>query len=111
MTTKAQTQALKAAFRRFVELMEPLEDVHYVVAVEPMRPDIFTFIRTIDDDVMKHVFSAQNVIHEEFPDILIDFHVRFLEGRPLDYFLDPLPELTYSRLGLKTKAYKSGHAG
>ena len=106
MTTNAAL--LETAFKRFVELVGPIDDVQHVVAIEPRRPDVYTYIRRLHDEVMSRVFRAEDTLADEFPDILIEFHIVFLEGRPFDYFWSSAPELTYSRHDLKKKEDKRG---
>ena len=96
MTTRTSS-VLKQAFKRFVELVKPIDDVRYVVAFEDDELDFYTFITKLDQRVSSQVHSADIVIMEEFPDLLVDFHVRYLEGRPLETFVRPLPQLVYAR--------------
>ena len=98
MTTRTSA-SLKHAFKRFVELVKPIEDVRHVVAFEDGEMDIFTYIRERDDDVSKLVYEAEFAIMEQFPELPILFHVRWLEGKALDSFVRPPPSLTYSKQG------------
>jgi hypothetical protein len=96
MTTRTSA-SLKQAFKRFVELVKPIEDVRHVVAGDDGEPRIYTFITRMDEPVMFEVFHVEYRIMEEFPDLPVDFHVRFLEGKPLESFLRPMSNLTYSK--------------
>ena len=96
MTTRTSL-ALKQAFKRFVELVKPIEDVQYVVAFDDDEPQISTYITKLDDKVSSRVHRAEFVIMDEFPSLLVDFHVWYLEGKPLRNFIHPLPRLTYAR--------------
>jgi len=96
MTTRTSA-SLKHAFKRFVELVKPIEDVHHVIAGDDGEPRIYTFITKMDEPIMFEVFHAEYRVLEEFPDLPIDFHVRFLEGKPLESFLRPASALHYSR--------------
>jgi hypothetical protein len=82
---------LKQAFKRFVELVKPIDDVRHVVAIEDGAPDIFTYITTLDESVSSQVHHAEFEIMRDFPNLAVLFHVRYLEGRKLDaYALSPL---------------------
>ncbi|HWO73498.1 MAG TPA: hypothetical protein VNN21_08065 [Dehalococcoidia bacterium] len=87
---------LKQAFQRFVELVKPIPQVKHVVGFEQGQ-DIYTYIESRDEDVMKKVFRAEDKVFDEFPETLIEFHVVYLEGRPLEDFVRPLPKLVFSR--------------
>ncbi len=110
MASNKETQEalLKAAFRRFVELVEPIEDVYAVRAMEPRRPDIFTYIKQMDDEVETGVIHAQWTVADEFPEMLIDFHIVFLDGKSVEYFHHGPAEFVYSRNPVKQKESKRG---
>lgn len=88
---------LRDAFQRFVELVEPIPEVRHVVALNGRSPDIFTFIVKRDEQVCKLVFRAEDQIMDEFPKLEVEFHIKYMEGRPLDHFIHPLPDLIFSR--------------
>jgi hypothetical protein len=46
---------------------------------------------------MFDVFHAEDRIIEEFPDLPVDFHLRYLERRKLEDILGPLPPLAFSK--------------
>lgn len=96
MTARTSTD-VKRAFKRFVELVKPIEDVRYVVAFDEEELDIYTYIDALDEAVMSRVHHVEMQLMDEFPTLLVDFHVRYLEGRPLEAFTSPLPGLTYVR--------------
>jgi hypothetical protein len=96
MTTRTST-TLRKAFKRFVELVEPIEDVRHVVAFEDDEPEIWTFITKLDDKVSFRVYEAEGQIIDSFPSLMVDFHVRFLEGETVETFIGPLPPLSFSR--------------
>ena len=96
MTTRTSTE-LKQAFKQFVELVKPIEDVCNVVVLEDGKPKLFTFIRQLDDAVSSQVHNAEFQIMDDFPELPVEFHVRYLEGRPLKSFISPLSALTFSR--------------
>jgi hypothetical protein len=98
MTTRASA-SLKHAFKRFVELVKPIDDVRHVVAFDGDTPEVFTYITKLDEDVMFQVFHAEYQIMADFSEIPVDFHVRYLEGKPLESFIRPLPALVFSREG------------
>jgi hypothetical protein len=77
--------------------MLPIEAVQYVAAYEPRRPDIFTYIECMDESIMERVFEAEDAIDAEYPDLLIDFHVVFLDGRTMEDFVRPVPALFFDR--------------
>ena len=113
MTARMST-SLKKAFKRFVELVEPIDDVCYVVAFDEDELEISTYITRPDEDVMSRVFRAEFEIMKRFPLLPIDFHVWFLEGRPLEALVNPIPPLIYSRErreGRKSQAARSGDVG
>lgn len=95
--TAESASTLKSAFEHFVRLVSPIEAVQYVAAYEPRRPDIFTYIECMDEAIMERVFDAENTIDARFPDLLIDFHVVFLDGRTMHDFLRPAPALFFDR--------------
>lgn len=94
MTTRTSTE-LKKAFKRFVELVKPIEDVRHVVAWDEGEPEIFTYITRLDEAVSARVHEAEFQIMRDFPDLPVLFHVRYLEGRQLDP--EALPPLSYSK--------------
>ena len=94
MATK--TASLKSIFRQFVELVDPIEEVQYVVAPEP-GVDIYTFIKERNDAVVHQIFEQEYAMLRNFPDLLVDFHIFFLEGRDVQDFINPLPRLVFSR--------------
>jgi hypothetical protein len=98
MTTRTSS-SLKQAFKRFVELVKDIDDVRCVVAFDDQEPDIFTYIEDLDELVMSRVHEVEIRIMEEFTLLLADFHVRYLEGLPLESFVHPLPALSYLRHG------------
>lgn len=85
MTTRTSAE-VKQAFKRFVELVKPIEDVHYVAAFDDEEPEISTYITRLDESVSFRVHGAEICIMDEFPDLPIDFHIWYLEGRPIDSF-------------------------
>jgi hypothetical protein len=98
--TTRTSPALKQAFKRFVKLVKPIEDVQYVVAFEDEETQISTYITKLDEAVSSRVHHAEFVIMDEFPSLLVDFHVWYLEGKPLRNFIHPLPRLTFARESL-----------
>jgi hypothetical protein len=90
--------SLKHAFKRFVELVRPIEDVRHVVAFDDELPEIFTYITKLDEKVMFQVYDAQVSIMEDYPELPLDFHIRYLEGRPLESFVYPMPPLSFSKV-------------
>jgi hypothetical protein len=46
---------------------------------------------------MFDVFHAEYRIMEEFPDLPVDFHIHYLEGKDLSDFIKPLPVLAFSK--------------
>jgi hypothetical protein len=103
VTTRTSTE-LKRAFKRFVELVKPIEDVLYVLAADEDEPSFWTFITRLDDRVSSQVHYAEMEIMDQFPDLLLDFHVRYLEGRPLESFIRPISPLVYAREGTDASA-------
>jgi hypothetical protein len=97
MTAKTST-GVKQAFKRFVELVKAIEDVHYVVAFDDDEPEISTYITKLDEAVSRLVFHAEFKIMEEFPQIPIEFHVWYLEGRPIESFVRN-PPLFFAKSG------------
>jgi hypothetical protein len=96
MTTRT-SPALKQAFKRFVDLVKPLDDVQYVVAFDEEEPEISTYITKLDEAVMVKVIRAEIPIMEEYPDLPVDFHVWFMDGKPIESFVGQLPPLVYAR--------------
>ncbi len=96
MTTRTSS-SLKQAFKRFVELVKPIEDVQYVVAFEDDELDFYTYITRRDSNVSSQVYKAEIAIMQMFPELLIDFHVRYLEGRAIETFVRSLPPLVYAK--------------
>ena len=74
-----------------------MEEVAYVVATDYPEVDIHAFIKTMDYDACLRLIEEESKIRVQFPDLEFDFHVVFLEGRPLSDFINPLPALVYSR--------------
>ncbi len=93
----SEATSLKSAFEQFVRLVTPIEAVQYVAAYEPRRPDIFTYIERMDEAIIERVFEAEEAIDAEFPELLIDFHVVFLDGRTMEDFVRPVPALFFDR--------------
>jgi hypothetical protein len=89
--------SLKQAFKQFVELVKPIDDVRYVVASDAGGPEISTYITELDEDVSTQVFHAEYRIMDDFPELPVDFHVWYLEGKSLEDFVRQLPPLVYSR--------------
>ena len=96
-TQTAREKRLEKAFRRFVELIEPIEDVHYVVAFDEGDLDVFAYITKRDRAVSQRVHEAEFKVLDEFEDLSLNFHVVYLEGRDLESFVRPLPSLKYSK--------------
>lgn len=92
-----QGELLRAAFYRFVELIRPIWQVRYAVALNGERPDMFSFINEMDPHASEQVHKAEYQILEEFPRIEIEFHIIYLEGRPLEDFIRSSAELVFSR--------------
>lgn len=90
-------KTVERAFLRFVELVGPVPQVHHVVAFDDHDGDFFTFIKRRDEAVCKTIFHHQYQVMREFPDLGADFHVVYMEGRPLEQFISPLPGLVFSR--------------
>ena len=87
----------KRAFREFVKLVEPIDDVRHVVAFADGAPEIFTYIRHRDDEVCRAIYQAEYRVADDFPELGMDFHIVYMEGRPLSKFVSPLPGLVFSR--------------
>ena len=96
MSTRTSS-SLKHAFKRFVELVKPIDDVRHVVALDDERPEIFTYIAKLNEAVAFRVYDAQISIMEDYPGLQLDFHVRSLDGRPLESFVQPIPRLIFSK--------------
>lgn len=98
MTTRT-SPALKQAFKRFVELVKPIEDVQYVVAFDfdDEEPEISTYITKLDEEVAVQVFHAQDELIDHFPHLPVDFHIWYLEGNKLSDFVRHMPPLVYAR--------------
>ena len=96
MTARTKS-SLKQAFKRFVELVKGIEDVQYVAAFDDEELDFFTYIASSEQSVYSSIHNAEAVVVEEFPDLLIDFHVRYMQGRPIETFIRPLPPLLYRK--------------
>ena len=87
----------KRAFHEYVKLVEPIDDVRHVVAFEDAGPEFFTYITSRDDEVCYTIFRAENELRRRFQELEIDFHIVFMEGRPLEHLVAPLPPLAYSK--------------
>jgi len=92
----AAKKRVKAAFERFVALLEPIEDVRHVVLRDESL-DIFTYITTMDEKVMLKVIEAEDKVFDDFPELPLDYHIVFLEGRPFEEFVRPSPPLAFHR--------------
>jgi hypothetical protein len=90
------SETLKTAFYHFVELVKPIDEVQCVVGVDA-GTEIYTYIKQMDRSVSKRIFEKENQIILDFPELPTDFHIVFLEGRPLEDFVRKLPELAYVR--------------
>jgi hypothetical protein len=101
MTTRTSA-SLRQAFKRFVELVKPIEDVKHVIAFDDGGPEIFTYITRLDEGVSERVHQAESAIMQDYPDLQVLFHVRYLEGRLLDK--RALPPLTYSKGALPQRS-------
>jgi hypothetical protein len=99
---------LAHAFERYVDLVRHIDDVYYVTAHEPRRPDIYTYLREQDRASVRQIMQAEAAVDDEFPELLIDFHLVFLDGRRIEDFSRPIPDLFYSRPGLDTQGAKRG---
>ena len=85
------------AFNQFVDQVKDIEDVQYVVAFDDEEPEISTYITRMDEAVTMQVIRAEIPIMEGFPNLPVDFHVWYLEGRPIESFVGQLPTLAYVR--------------
>ena len=90
-------KTVERAFRRFVELVKPIPQVHHVVAFDDHGGDIFTLIERRDLEVCKAVFNKEDQVMDEIPELESAFHVIYLEGRPLEEHIHTLPRLVFSR--------------
>ena len=102
MKAKPKTKAPKAMavgslFRRFVTLVQPIKQVTHVVVSEGSTPAIFTYIKKRDEAVCKRIFEAEFQVADEFSQLEAEFHIIYLNGHPLQHFINPLPALVFSR--------------
>ena len=92
----ARHKRVEKAFQRLVELVEPIEDAQYVLGFpDDAEPEFFTYITERNEAVMHELFRREYEITDEFPDLDLHFHTRYLEGRPLNSFSRQAPPLLY----------------
>ena len=87
---------LKKAFAQFVELVRDLPEVCHVVGECP-PPHLHTYIKRRDDDVMLKVFRAEDKVQAAYPDLGMEFHIWFMDGRSSSDFASATSDLIYSR--------------
>lgn len=96
--SKARSRkTVERAFRRFVELVKPIPQVRHVVGWDDNSPGICTFIDCRDEAVCKAIFDVESRIMDQFLNLNFNFDVIYLEGRPVEDFVRPLPELVFTR--------------
>ncbi|HEX5141357.1 MAG TPA: hypothetical protein VFX19_10455 [Dehalococcoidia bacterium] len=91
---RTSERRLAKAVRRFVDLVRPIDDVRHVVKIDEGQTGIFTYIIRLDESVSRQVYEAEFQIMKEFEDVPLEFHVRYLDGRP---FSPPESGLVFSR--------------
>lgn len=93
----ARWNVLRNAFDTFVSLVKPINQVRYVIGFDSSAPEVFTLIDKRDEAVCRAVFEAEDRIVQAFPRLDLDFHITYLEGRPLEAFFAPPPSLFFAR--------------
>lgn len=97
MERAVQARDFRRAYEQFVRLVQPITAVRYVGGMSGESPDIFAFIERRDETVCRSIFEAEDRIVQSFPKLNIDFHITYLEERPIEAFLSPPPSLFFAR--------------
>lgn len=78
-----EERRIEAGLGEYVKLASQIGAVVGVEYADGRDRDLFTFIDTRDEDVLEQILDIEDHLFEMFDDVLFDFHVRYLEGRPL----------------------------
>ena len=84
----SELQKLNAAMERYADEARKIPSVAAVVVVPGEERDLSTYIDKRDWDVSDKLMDIEDELFAAFDDQLFDFHVWYLEGRPLE---DELP--------------------
>ena len=84
----SELQKLNAAMERYADEARKIPSVAAVVVVPGEERDLSTYIDKRDWDVSEKLMDIEDELFAAFDDQLFDFHVWYLEGRPLE---DELP--------------------
>jgi hypothetical protein len=74
---------IEAGLGEYIKLASQIGAVAGVEYADGRDRDLFTFIDARDEDVMEQILDIEDHLFEMFNDVLFDFHIRYLEGRPL----------------------------
>ncbi|MBM2826713.1 MAG: hypothetical protein HW403_777 [Dehalococcoidia bacterium] len=101
----------RRAFDSFVEAVKDIPKVQHVVAyIQGQEIDVHTFIEDRDVEVCRRISEVELQIILANLDLDLDFHVWYLDGRPLHQEICPLPALVFSHTNLAEAYFYSGNA-
>lgn len=70
----------KAAFKRFVELVKPIEAVRCVALIDGGSLEVITYVTGRSQKDYEEISNAEDEIIEGFPGVVIEFHVYGIES-------------------------------
>jgi len=92
-----ELRRLDEAMERYAAQARKIPGVAAVVVVPGEERDLSTFIDKRDEEVMDRLMDVEDDLFATFNDELFDFHVWYLEGRPLEQELPHNGRVIYRR--------------
>ena len=93
----SELRRLEQAIELYAAKARSIPSVAAVIVVPGEERDLSTFIDKRDEEVMDRLMDVEDDLFAEFDDELFDFHVWYLEGRPLDEELPRNCRVIYRR--------------
>ena len=88
---------LEKGLREYTRLASLIPAVAAVVVVPGPERDLFTYIDDRNEEAIEQLLDAEDKLFELFDDVLFDFHLVYLEGRPLRQMAPTSRKVVYSR--------------
>ena len=85
------------ALDEYVRLAAGIPQVASSVHVPGPERDLFTYIDDRDEAVLDRLNSIEDRLFELFDDVMFDFHVFYLQGRPVEVMAPSTGRVMFSR--------------
>src|SRR3954447_7506962 len=76
-------KTLEKGLKEYMRIVSAIPSVAAIVVVPGPERDLFTYIDERDEGVLDQIADVEDELFRAYDEVLFDFHVIYLQGRPL----------------------------